>query len=256
MLIFSAIQPNAFSLCNVSPLRTFLARSSSLPTEMLYRELQAGDNLSLLHFVNLFPRGAIHLSHFSTSRFYLSLPLFSPLILALSLVLPIVPISLFLSLPLSIRLSCGACTISISCGYPVADSRHESRHHPAGVCRGNAKRQTGSPSPFSPSSTSAYPTSLSLSLSLSLFLRINLYLVLSYRLSPVSLSLLFLLPFSQPAYPPKGGGPGDETDPTRISGAIEANRGRMSNAALSTSLVRVLVVGSIFFPALPRDPKA
>lgn len=142
-------------LCEPSSLR-----GSSLPTEILYRELQAGDNLSLLHFVN-FPRGAIHLSHFSTSRFYLFL--FFPLILALSLILPIVPISLFLSLPLSIRLSCGACTISISCGYPVADSRHESRHHPAGVCRGNAKRQTGSLSPFSPSSTSAYPTSLSLS---------------------------------------------------------------------------------------------
>lgn len=59
--------------------------------------------------------------------------------------------------PYSIWLSRGACTISISCGYPVADSRHESRHHPAGECRGNAKRQTRAhplchrPQHFSPS---------------------------------------------------------------------------------------------------------
>lgn len=114
-----------------------------------------------------------------------------------------------------------------------------------------------------PSSASAYPTSLSLFLHLFSSVSICISFSLIVYPSPLSLplylsfslSLIFLLPFSQPAYPLKGGGPRDETDPTRISGAIEANRGRMSNAALSTSLVRVLLVGSIFF-SLPRDPKA
>lgn len=97
-----------------------------------------------------------------------------------------VPISLFLFLPLSIWLSCGACTISISCGYPVADSRHESRHYPAGVRRANAKRQTGSLthslsiSLFPSSSASAYSTSLPLLLSFPLDLFV--FHSLSYRL--------------------------------------------------------------------------
>lgn len=129
----------------------------------------------------------------------------------------------------------------------------------------SGKRETSNGLALSspPSSASAYPTSLSLFLhlfsSVSICISFSLIVYPSPFFLPLylflSLSLLFLLPFSQPAYPLKGGGPGDETDPTRISGAIEANRGRMSNAALSTSLVRVLLVGSIFF-SLPRDPKA
>jgi len=121
----------------------------------------------------------------------------------------------------------------------VADSRHESRHHPAGVRRGNAKRQTAS----LPLSLSLLSPCICLSnrspLSPFLFPCIYLYLPLSYRVSlpPLSNSLsssaspyLFSLPLSLSA---KGGGRGDETDPTRISGTIEAHRGRMSNAALS-----------------------
>jgi len=145
--------------------------------------------LSLLHFVNLFPHGAICLiPPFNLSILLLSLSLSLSLSITLSRSSShsIEPISLVLFLPLSIWLSCGACTISISCGYPVADSRHESRHHPAGVRRGNAKRQTGSPSP----STSVYPTSLSLSLSLSLFLRISICISFSL-IAYHSLSLSF-----------------------------------------------------------------
>lgn len=159
--------------------------------------------MSFLHFVNLFPRGAIHLSHLSTFRFCFSLSLYlsASLSFTLSLVLPIVPISLFLSLPLSIWLSCGACTISISCGYPVADSRHESRHHPAGVCRGNAKRQTGSPSPSPSSSASAYPTSLSLFLYLFSFASICIsFSLIAYPIHSLFLSSTSCLSRSLPIH--------------------------------------------------------
>lgn len=102
-------------------------------------------------------------------------------------------LSLFHSLPLSIWLSCGACTISISCGSPVADSRHESRHHPAGVCRGNAKRQTGSSSP-SPLLLHLPIRPLCLSLSLSISFPPHLFVSRSL-LSPIVFSLfLFLFP--------------------------------------------------------------
>lgn len=157
---------------------------------------------------------------------------------------------LFLSFssPLPIWLSCGACTISISCGYPVADSRHESRHHPAGVRRGNAKRQTGSPSPASRSSlffciclsdrfslflllclSVSQSVSLSFSLAPHLFVSHPLLSPTTYRYHVLPLTRSFSLAIAlypgapHTPRPPKGGGPGDETDPTRISGAIEAN---------------------------------
>lgn len=166
---------------------------------MLYRALQAGRQFVPPAFRKLVPpRCNTPPSSFDLSILSLSHSPLRSLPLPFSSPSPRTITDLFLSFssPLPIWLSCEACTISISCGYPVADSRHESRHHPAGVRRGNAKRQTGSPSPASRSSLffciclsdRSPPLSFSVSPSvfLSLLLCIYLYLVLSYHLPPTA----------------------------------------------------------------------
>jgi len=192
----------------------------------------------------------------------------SPLSLSLSHTLSrsssrlIEPISLVLFLPLSIWLSCGACTISISCGYPVADSRHESRHHPAGVRRGNAKRQTGSPSP-SPFYICLTDLSVSLSFSISFPPHLYLYLVLSYRLSfsfSLFLPLLLVLSSSSclsrslPIYR-KVMVPGMRLIPREYQELSKRTEVGWA-MPLSRRWYGCCWWDRFFFPALPRDPKA
>lgn len=208
-----------------------------------------GDNLSPLHFVNSFPRGAIRLPRPSTSRFYLSLIL--PFVHCLSRF----PLRHPVRSPISFSLS----PLLFLSGYPAKRARYPFRadipwripgtkaatipREYVGETR-NVKRARSLLHPALPSSSaSAYPIvsppSLFLCFSVSLSFSLALHLFVSRPLlspttychhvfPPHSLFLSCDRSLSTPVprvlpRPPKGGGPGDETDPTRISGAIEAN---------------------------------
>lgn len=158
-----------------------------------------GDNLSPLHFVNSFPRGAIRLPRPSTSRFYLSLIL--PFVHCLSRF----PLRHPVRSPISFSLS----PLLFLSGYPAKRARYPFRadipwripgtkaatipREYVGETR-NVKRARPLLHPALPSSSaSAYPIvspplsfSVSPSVFLSLLLCIYLYLVLSYHLPPTA----------------------------------------------------------------------
>lgn len=164
-----------------------------------------GDNLSPLHFVNSFPRGAIRLPRPSTSRFYLSLIL--PFVHCLSRF----PLRHPVRSPISFSLS----PLLFLSGYPAKRARYPFRadipwripgtkaatipREYVGETR-NVKRARPLLHPALPSSSaSAYPI-VSPPLSLSLFLRQSFFLSCSASIC-ISSSLItyHLLP---PRFPP------------------------------------------------------
>lgn len=209
-----------------------------------------GDNLSPLHFVNSFPRGAIRLPRPSTSRFYLSLS-FSPSFTASPVFLSVTPYD---HRSLSLFLLSSSYLVILRSVHDIHFVRifrggFQARKPPPSRGSTSGKRETSnglalSCIPLFPlllhlPIRSFPPLSLFLCFSVSLSFSLALHLFVSRPLlspttychhvfPPHSLFLSCDRSLSTPVprvfpRPPKGGGPGDETDPTRISGAIEAN---------------------------------